>query len=254
MVESASQIFSGAAADFLADATACKTVEALDARFLQFAQSIGFDSAMFVHLSSAGAAISPRVIFGEHAPWVEHYAVQNYARLDPTIPRAFRSREPFTWKDVERPDAPRRQRQFFGEAREVWAKDGLVVPVHGPFGEFSVVNLLSDRSIFLRDEEIAVLKGVCSVYASIGLTLTDGAMPSPPEGAMALSRREQQCIYWMCMGKHDIETAKILGISVHTVRGYLESAKLKLGAETRPELGLKALASGLLVPDRGMMA
>ena len=253
MVESSSRVIGALSGEFRIDATVCKTAEALDRRFLEFVQALGFDAAMFVHLSSAGAPISPRVLFGDKNPWIEHYAQQNYARLDPTITRAFRSRQAFTWETAERPDGTRDERRFFGEAREVWAKDGLIVPVHGPYGEFSVVNLLCDHRIILDGEETAILKGVCGIYASLGLNFLQGALPGPPMPTPPLSRRERQCLFWMSMGKHDGETAIILGISAHTVREYLDSAKAKLGVETRPELGLRALACGLLVPDRGMM-
>ncbi len=77
----------------------------------------------------------------------------------------------------------------------------------------------------------------------------NGALPAP-----SLSRRESQCLFWMCLGRHDAETAKVLKLSEHTVRGYLDSVRIKLEVETRPELALKALAWGLLVPDLGMMA
>ena len=253
MVESIPPVLSAEAGVFLIEATVCKSAEALDRIFLRFANALGFSSAMFVNLSNAGGAIAPRVVFGDSDPWVERYVDQNYARLDPTLPLAFRSRNAFTWRDAERPTGSRRERQFFGEAREIWARDGLVVPIHGPFGEFSVVNLLCQRRIRLADEEIAMLSGICAVYAGLGLNFAQGALPSPPAAAPALSRRERQCVYWMSMGKHDGETALILGISAHTVREYIDSAKVKLGAQTRPELSLKALACGLLVPDRGMM-
>ncbi len=253
MVESSPNVIGALSGDFLIDATTCKTADTLDQRFLEFVQALGFTAAMFVHLSSGGAAISPRVVFGDKNPWIEHYAEQNYAGLDPTISRAFRSRKAFTWEMAERRDGSRDERQFFGEAREVWAKDGLIVPIHGPFGEFSVVNLLCDHRIVLTDEEMAMLKGVCNVYASLGLNFLQGALPGPPMPTPPMSRRERQCLYWMAMGKHDGETAIILGISTHTVREYLDSAKVKLGVETRPELSLRALACGLLVPDCGMM-
>jgi DNA-binding CsgD family transcriptional regulator len=244
---------STAASDFVIEATTCRTIDDLDARFLRFAATLGFESAMFVNLSSVGEAIAPRVVFGNADPWIEHYAAANYASLDPTISRAFRSRGAFTWRDVERRDAPRRERRFFGEAREAWAKDGLIVPIHGPFGEFSVVNLLSDQAISVTEDETATLQGVCNIYAAAGLTLLRGALPAPPMPLPALSRRERQCLYWMCVGKHDGETARILGISSHTVRGYLNAVRGKLGVETRPELSLRALAYGLLVPDQGLM-
>jgi DNA-binding CsgD family transcriptional regulator len=244
-------VLTAAASDFVIEATVCRTIEALDARFLTFAAQLGFESAMFVNLSSIGAPIAPRVVFGRNDPWIAHYAAANYASIDPTISRAFRTRDAFTWRDVERTDAPRRQRKFFGEAREAWAKDGLIVPIHGPFGEFSVVNLLSDRDIALSEEEISILQSVCNIYASVGLTLMRGALPPSP--LPALTRRERQCLYWMSVGKHDGDTAKILGLSAHTVRGHLDAVRGKLGVETRPELSLRALAYGLLVPDQGLM-
>jgi len=242
-----------AASEFLIRATECKTAEALHAHFLAFAQRLGFHSAMFVNLSNAGRAIVPRVVLGDHDPWVDYYTDRNYAGVDPTIPRAFRSRSPFTWRSVERPDAPARVREFFGEARDAWAQEGLIVPIHGPFGEFSVVNLLCDHEIWMPQHDRAIVSGVCQIYVSLGLTLDGGALALPRDTTPSLSRRERQCLYWMCMGKHDIDTAEILGISPHTVRGYLDAAKIKLGVETRPELSLRALASGLLVPDRGGM-
>jgi DNA-binding CsgD family transcriptional regulator len=242
-----------AAAEFLIRATECKSEDVLHSHFLAFAQGLGFQSAMLVNLSNAGGPVMPRVVLGDLDPWIEYYTDQNYAGLDPSIPRAFRSRAPFTWASVERPGASKRVRHFFGEARESWAEDGLIVPIHGPFGEFSVVNLLANHAITLSDEEIAIIKGVCQIYVAVGLTLASGALPLPADDMPNFSRRERQCLYWMSMGKHDADTAKILGISAHTVRGYLDTAKVKLGVETRPELSLRALASGLLVPDRGGM-
>jgi len=243
-------VVSVAASEFLTKATRCETAEALHASLLTFAQALGFHSAMFVNLSNAGGPVLPKVLLGDLDPWIEYYTEQNFARLDPTIPMAFRSRTPFTWRSVERPDAPRPVRDFFGEARDGWADEGLIVPIHGPFGEFSVVNLLCDEPIKLSKPEIGIIQAACQLYASLGLTLATGALPLPLDNLPALTKRELQCLFWMCVGKHDVETGRILGISAHTVRGYIDSIKVKLGVETRPELSIRAQASGLLVPDR----
>jgi DNA-binding CsgD family transcriptional regulator len=233
--------------------TESQTAEALHTHLLAFAQALGFHSAIFVNLTNSGGPVIPRVVLGDFDPWIEYYTEQNFARLDPIIPAAFRSRTPFTWRSVEPPDAPRPVRQFFIELRDAWSDEGLVVPIHGPFGEFSIVNLLCDAPIRLSVAEMGVIQGVCQIYVTVGLTLATGALPLPPDSLPALSKRERQCLFWMCMGKHDVDTAKILGISAHTVRGYLDAIRLKLGVETRPELSIKALVSGLLVPDRGGM-
>ena len=124
------------------------------------------------------------------------------------------------------------------------------MPIHGPFAEFSVVNLLCDQPIKLSGPDIAVVQAACQLYVTLGLTLATGALPLPFEKLPALTKRELQCLYWVCVGKHDVETGKILGISANTVRGYIDSTKVKLGVETRAELSIRAQASGLLVPDR----
>ena len=253
MVESSLNVIGALSGAFMIDATVCKTANALDQRFLEFVQALGFDSALCVHLTSGGGAIAPWVMFGDKSPWVEHYAAQNYAGVDPTIALAFQSREAFTWAQAEHPDGSKDERRFFGEAREVWAKDGLIVPIHGPFGEFCVVNLPCDHKIVLDTQEAALLRGACQVYAALGLNFAKGALPGPPEPIPPLTKRERQCVYWMAQGKYDGETAIILGISLNTVREYLFSAKVKLGVETRPQMALKALVCGYLVPDRGMM-
>ncbi|QUD90128.1 helix-turn-helix transcriptional regulator [Phenylobacterium montanum] len=249
MVDRISPRLSTAAAAFLAKAATCVAITTLDQDFLDLIRSFGFKTAMCVSLARAGAPVSPTVIFGEESPWIPYYAARNYASLDPTITRAFRTRKAFTWRDVERPDAPNEVRRFFGEAREAWAQDGLIVPIHGPFGEMSVINLLSAVDISLSDDEIAMLQGVCSIYAANGLNLVQGVLPLARTPALGLTPREQQCIFWMSVGKHDADTAEILKISPHTVRAHLDSAKTKFMVETRPELCMKALAHGILVPD-----
>ena len=242
-----------AAAEFMVEATGCAEIEALDERFRRFVQGQGFNSAMFVHLSTSGAPVAPRLVFGDQDPWIEHYNARNYARLDPTIPRAFTSRHAFTWGQAEKPDGPRALRDFFGEAREVWAEDGLIVPVRGPCAEFSVVNLLSDRKIVLRKAERAVFQGAAYIYASEGLNLLTGALGAGPTPKTALTRREQECVYWMAQGKYDPEIGVILGLSQHTVRDYIDAAKAKLEVQTRPQLIAKALTFGYLVPDPAIL-
>jgi len=253
MVEFSTRILSEASAVFLAEATTCTSIVALDELFLHWAQGLGFKSAAFIRLASAGSTIAPKVLFGQDDPWVEHYAAQKYSRLDPTIPKAFTSRDAFTWRDVENPDGSPEERLFFQEARAAWAKDALVVPIRGPFGEFSVVNLLSDHPILLPPDAVRVLQGVCAVYAALGLNLAQGALGIAPTMSASLTRREKECVHWMCQGKHDGETAIILGISAHTVREYIDKAKLKFAVASRAELVRKALTYGLLAPDGGLL-
>src|ERR1700744_6628497 len=112
MVDFSSTTLAEAATAFLTQASACATIGALDALFQRFARALGFDGALYINLSSAGAPVSPRVVFGGEDAWITHYAAQNYAQVDPTIPRAFQSRKPFCWRAAERRGVTRSEKQF----------------------------------------------------------------------------------------------------------------------------------------------
>jgi DNA-binding CsgD family transcriptional regulator len=239
---------------FLSGASECRTIDELHARFAQLAQAYGFRSVGFIRLMQVGGPLEPQVIFGQ-APgeWLERYVAQDYGRIDPTIPLAFQSREAITWEAAEERNRSKEARAFFGEARELFAQDSFIVPVWGPCGELSVVNLLSDHPLDMPQEERTMLQGLCSLYATLGLAMIEPGLPPATEATRALGRRELQCLYWMSMGKHDQEIAVILGISPLTVRTYVDSAREKLGVASRPALIRKAVTLGLLLPERSTL-
>jgi DNA-binding CsgD family transcriptional regulator len=70
----------------------------------------------------------------------------------------------------------------------------------------------------------------------------------PPERAetVHLPLREASCLRWKALGKTDDEIARILGISPHTVRFHLESARARLGTANTMHTVAKALALGLI--------
>jgi len=242
------------ALDFLSTAGSCPDVRSLDERFVRVVKAFGFKTAIYLRLSEFGQPRAPHCIFGEDAPeWLDRYRAKNYAIIDPALATAFRSRRAFTWSRTEEAGSSKQVKTFWGEAHELWARDALVVPVRGPLGELSVVNLISDQKLELHPDVQATLQALSSLYASVGESLgrDDAAETWGP--VPALSRREVQCIYWMSLGKNDPETAGILGISAVTVRGYLEAAKRKLDVTSRPALTLRALALGLLLPDRAVL-
>ncbi|WP_274609093.1 helix-turn-helix domain-containing protein [Mesorhizobium sp. L-8-10] len=61
-----------------------------------------------------------------------------------------------------------------------------------------------------------------------------------------LSPRERECLRWVAEGKTAWETSVILGLSVSTVRCYLESARHKLGATCNTHAVAKAIKADLL--------
>jgi DNA-binding CsgD family transcriptional regulator len=61
-----------------------------------------------------------------------------------------------------------------------------------------------------------------------------------------LTNREARIVELVANGSSSKEVAQVLAISPSTVETHLESAKLKLGARTRPNLIARAIASGIV--------
>lgn len=56
------------------------------------------------------------------------------------------------------------------------------------------------------------------------------SMLGPNHKMPILSRRELEVLGWTARGKDYIEIAMIMGISEHTVRSYMRTARAKLGS------------------------
>ncbi len=66
-----------------------------------------------------------------------------------------------------------------------------------------------------------------------------------------LTKREGECLHWVGEGKTDVEIGIILDLSPATVRSYVESARVKLGARNRVEAVARHLVSTKAEARRG---
>lgn len=69
---------------------------------------------------------------------------------------------------------------------------------------------------------------------------------SKTERVISLTPREKEIVKWISRGKSNPEIAQIIGISVHTVNGYLRGIYLKTQTGDRVSLSFFALHHGLL--------
>jgi len=69
-----------------------------------------------------------------------------------------------------------------------------------------------------------------------------GDMPA----LVPLSKREEECLYWLGLGKSLDDIALILDISSETVRSYFKRVTSKLEASNRTQALAKALSLGLV--------
>lgn len=176
--------------------------------------------------------------------WVEHYRAEGYVKIDPAIQAGLRRLLPIDWDDFTRED--RSLRQFFGEAMEFGlGQKGMSFPVHGHRGDralFSVSADLSEREWQWARRTAFRQFPVIAAHLHDAVLRIEGVERAQPH----LARREIECLRWTSEGKTVWECCMILGLSSHTVRCYLESARHKLGASSNTHAVSIALKTGLL--------
>ena len=177
--------------------------------------------------------------------WVEHYKRQRYAAIDPVIQDGFRRLLPFDWADFGSFEG--RVRQLFGEACEFGlGRHGLTIPVRGPGGDRSLFTITSNLAVrewqLLKEEGLRDFQVLAFHVHEKARQLSGGLVQS-----QRLSPRKLECLQWIAEGKTAWECGMILGLSEHTVRCYLESARHKLRAANTTHAVNKATKANLLL-------
>lgn len=177
--------------------------------------------------------------------WVTHYKARQYVKLDPVLQVGMRRLLPFDWQEFGTFEGE--VKSFFGEAKEFGlGHQGISIPIRGRSGDRALLSITSDlsakdwsiaRLFFMRDFQ------VIATHLHDLVLRTEGITPPP----LRLSPREQECLFWISEGKTAWECAIILGLSQHTVRFYLESARAKLRAASNTHAVSIAIQAGLLV-------
>lgn len=217
----------------------------LDRVMKDLVASYGLKSAAYIGSGTTGKTGSPPVLAVTYSSkWVERYTEQHFVEIDPVIHMGFRRLLPLDWNDCDRSDG--RVKTMFGEASEFGlGSRGLSIPIHGWHGDrglFSITSDLSERDwvreklLYLRDFQVIAMH----VHGKI-LEL-EGYQSAP----VKLSPRELECLLWIAEGKTAWECSRILGLSQHTVRCYLESARHKLNATSNTHAVSIAHKAGLL--------
>ncbi|GAB3381646.1 response regulator transcription factor [Amycolatopsis echigonensis] len=93
----------------------------------------------------------------------------------------------------------------------------------------------------------AVAGGGAYVSAVVaGMIIKDNTDRPVTRPEMELSPREAQVLRLVAAGERDVDIARILGIGVRTVRGYLDRIRDKTGERRRPGLVKEAIRRGLV--------
>lgn len=180
--------------------------------------------------------------------WVDHYISNRYYRIDPVVTQSLRSTGPLDWRTLDWTGAD--ARRLIGEAvNEGVGKQGYSIPIRGVNGQFALFTVTSfDRDghwdRFGKAELRNLLLAAHTIHQRAAEIMGTDRLDMGPE----LSPRERDVLAHLATGRSRGETAATLGISEHTLRAYIDSARVKLGAVNTTHAVALGLTRGLILP------
>lgn len=185
---------------------------------------------------------------GTYSPaWVARYLERDYLRIDPVLIGCLQTFQPVDWKRMDWSGKAQRAFQADAIAHGV-GRQGYSIPIRGPNGQFALftINHDADDATWAAFEQRhgPDLILIAHYFNSKALEFEPGRTPPP---AQALSPREVDALTLLALGHSRAQAANALSISEHTLRAYIESARLKLGAANTTHAVARAISRGLII-------
>ncbi len=183
--------------------------------------------------------------------WENQYSTNRYYDQDPMMLFALSNLMPETWSNIiRRAEMSPKQHQIVGEARESGLGDGVIIPVHGPAGEFAVLSLTHNESDKQARSNVEPDDDALHMFAlHFHNTVRSRQDTRMAELPASLTNRDIDVLFWTAEGKSTWDISQILGISESTVNFHISSAKQKLGVYSKPH----AVAKMFSFRDRGII-
>lgn len=179
--------------------------------------------------------------------WVSHYIEQGYLRVDPVIRGCYQRYNPVDWRELDW--TPKPVRKFRTEAERFGVgHQGYSIPIHGPHGQFALFTVSDHREDAEWDAFTnANRRGLILMAHAFNERALAFEPEREDEATAPLSPREVDTMTFLAMGYSRAQVADMLSISEHTLRDYIESARLKLGAANTMQAVTKAMSRGMIV-------
>lgn len=165
--------------------------------------------------------------------------------MDPIVREGFLRQLPFDWREVEATEAA--QEFLLDAIRHGIGKNGFSIPVADKSRRalLSLNSSASDEewSDIVADARYEWLELARLVHRKAIFEVFGRHDPVP-----LLSPREMECLHWLALGNDHKGLALILGLSEHTTRSYLKSARYKLGCLTTTAATARAIQLRLINP------
>ena len=206
--------------------------------------AIGIEHIVY-HSSHFGASpsLDPYIRLTYPAAWIKRYLQMDYVKVDPVLRHGFQRALPFFWAEIPASTSDE-VRMLMDAISHGVGPFGMSIPVRSKRGHRGLFSLSASQFV---DEWSQFCSANIGGLVDIASNLHQRVIVREfgHENVM-LSSREIECLKWTAQGKEAGDIATILGISLHTTRDYLKSARFKLDCLTLAQAVSKAHNLGLL--------
>ncbi len=109
---------------------------------------------------------------------------------------------------------------------------GFSIPISDKAGRRAILSLNSNASAEDWEDLVDAHRSEWVDLADLVHQMAVFELHGASDPIPVLSPRERECLYWSALGKDYKDIALILGLSHHTTRSYIKSARTKLGCAT----------------------
>lgn len=226
------------------DMDSARTIPDLESRIARVRDEIGASHLLY-HWVNAGGELIGAGTYTE--AWRAHYIAENYQAVDPVVRAAAQGFHVIEWDQLDW-SGKRAQKLAIDAARFGIGSNGLTIPIHGPRGQLAHLSATLEGSPeewarFKDDNGRALI--LLGHFVNQKVLEICGYLEISEE--ISLSPRETDALRYLAMGVNRGRAADQLGISEHTLRVYIESARHKLGAANTTGAIAKAVRLGLIL-------
>lgn len=223
----------------------CENV-AFDA-LLEFVGNFGIEKFTYHHLTAHRPADFDRKQFfarGYDAEVVHEFKLNLDAFHSPFVEHILKASDPMAFKEIfSQLDKDDERTDYWFHFYLSQHNNGIVIPVFGSKsrnGYFVLAAKTAQTQISARRQR--ALKWACQeTHLKLCQVLSEQIRIS-----VSLTAREKEILTWVARGKSNSVIADIMGISPHTVNGYLRTVYLKTGVTDRTSAALVGVGNDLI--------
>lgn len=212
-----------------------------------YVQSFGCDALSYLHLPPPGAVDFDDLNFFAFGFSEDEITSIESARALSCYPfkrRTLKLYEPIFWTNAQKSlDLSEAEwnalRLFYTDLQQ----NGLIIPVHGAKGRDGciILRFKDNLRVYSRSEVRRLQFGVQFAHQEFckKCAIADSKL-------VVLTSREREILTWVARGKSNSVIADIIGISQHTVNGYLRRIYLKTRTSDRTTASVRGIGEALI--------